>query len=359
MEHQGHIVLAVLEGMSGAVLRTTPWPAMLTDFAKSSTRIAMSIAYLDGKHPAIVTQTGLYENERYFAYDAHLKELWHHDSVAETNGSGGHWIEVADVDGDGKDEIFGGTMCLSGNGKLRWALYRGHADVVAPRDFIPERPGLEVFFAVETSLHAGAYLADGLQGKVIWKANRQTDPNFVHAHIGWAADVVPTSPGIEVFTNRDGHPAKETVLFSTDGRILLEGLDRKYRPVEWDGDEGRELLSMEDELTVGKLEGKKVRITATLPKVDGRAVRPVAVADLWGDYRDEIVAVTGGGHGGGADGDGARGATQVIVFTANSPITHRRVTPTASRQYRTWLAHNMIGGYPSYFEAPPESLSKP
>lgn len=53
--------------MTGKLLRKTPSPPMLTDFAKSSTRIQMRIAYLDGKRPAIVTQTGLYENEVFTA----------------------------------------------------------------------------------------------------------------------------------------------------------------------------------------------------------------------------------------------------------------------------------------------------
>ena len=118
------VVVAALKGLTGDVLRTAPWPAMVSDFAKSSTRIHLSISYLDGKHPSVVTQTGLYENERFTTYDARLRKLWEFNSLAETNGSGGHKIEVADVDGDGCQEAFNGTTCLNPDGTVRWSIYR-------------------------------------------------------------------------------------------------------------------------------------------------------------------------------------------------------------------------------------------
>ena len=48
---------------------------MSTDFSKTSSRIHMAIAYLDGKTPSIITQTGLYENEIFDAYDTKLNKL--------------------------------------------------------------------------------------------------------------------------------------------------------------------------------------------------------------------------------------------------------------------------------------------
>ncbi|MBM4029799.1 MAG: hypothetical protein FJ280_31030, partial [Planctomycetes bacterium] len=56
------VYVAILDGMTGRLRHKTRWPDMVSDFAKSSTRIHQSIAYLDGKHPAVITQTGLYEN---------------------------------------------------------------------------------------------------------------------------------------------------------------------------------------------------------------------------------------------------------------------------------------------------------
>jgi rhamnogalacturonan endolyase len=332
------VYLGVLDGMSGRLLRKTPWPPMLTDFAKSSTRIQMSIAYLDGQHPAIITQTGLYENEVITAFDADLKKLWEFRSLAETNGSGAHYITVADVNGDGRDEVFNGTTCLNPNGTMRWSIYREHPDVVAVYDFLPEYPGLEVFYAVESNMHAGAYLVEAETGKIIWKVNREDDPRWTHAHTGWAADIWDGSPGLELFTNRDGHLIKDTVLLSTRGKILLEPFPPEFRPVEWDGDATRELIS-NDGRTLAEFDGKAVvKIGATPSEVEGG--RCVTVADIAGDFRDEVIVV-------GPTHEGGRG---VFVYTSTAPIQSRQVTRTADRDYRLWMAHNLTGGYWSYFE---------
>jgi hypothetical protein len=342
IEDEGKVVVGVLDGMTGKLLRKTPWPEMLTDFAKSSTRIHLSVAHLDGKRPAIVTQTGLYENEVFVAYDAGLNRLWEFKSVAETNGSGSHHIDVADVDGDGKDEIFDGTTCLNGDGTVRWSIYRQHPDIVAIKDFLPERPGLEVFFAVESNTHAGAYLVEAATGRIIWKVNREDDARWTHAHHGWAADIWGGSPGIECFTNRDGHPGKETVLLSSAGRILTEGLSTEWRPVEWDGDGVRELLSRDGQ-RIGKFDGKEVVLLGGPPPVSSSLpdARVVMVADLWGDFRDEIVVAARG-----AAGD----LPTVSVHTATTLVRTRKVTRTADHAYRMWLAHNLVGGYGSHFE---------
>jgi len=333
------VYLGVLDGMSGKLLRKTPWPPMLTDFAKSSTRIHMSIAYLDGKRPSIVTQTGLYENEVFVAYDSGLRKLWEFRSVAETNGSGSHHIDVADVDGDGRDEIFDGTTCLNGDGTVRWSIYREHPDIVAVKDFLPERPGLEVFYAVESSVHAGAYMVDASTGKILWKINREDDPRWTHAHVGWAADISKQSPGIECFTNRDGHTAQDTVLLSAAGKILAEPFSNDYVPLEWDGDDVRELITR-DGRKVGKFDGKEVvPLPGPAPNEAG-AGRIVMAADLIGDFRDEIVVI----------GPNAEGHLTFFIYTPTGAVSARKVTRTASHSYRMWMAHNLTGGYGSYFE---------
>ena len=94
-------LVAILDGLSGKVKYTAPWTPLASDFQKSSTRVMLSVVCLDGKNPAVITQSGLYENEILTAYDQRLNQLWQFHSLAETSGSGGHKIEAADVDGDG------------------------------------------------------------------------------------------------------------------------------------------------------------------------------------------------------------------------------------------------------------------
>jgi hypothetical protein len=229
------LFLAVLDGMTGRLLRKAPWTKMVSDFAKSSTRVHMSVAYLDGKRPAIVTQTGLYENEVLDAYDAGLNKLWTYQSFGETNGSGSHHVDIADVDGDGRDEVFNGTMLLNPDGTLRWALYREHPDIVAVKRILPGTKERQVYYVVESNVHAGVYVVDAKTGKGIWKVNREDDPRWVHGHTGWASEIWEGSPGLELLANRDGHLMQDLVLFSAEGKILMNPFPRGWRPVNWTG----------------------------------------------------------------------------------------------------------------------------
>ncbi|MBI1896994.1 MAG: SUMF1/EgtB/PvdO family nonheme iron enzyme [Acidobacteria bacterium] len=331
------LYLAVLEGMTGRVLRKTKWTDIVSDFAKSSTRVHMSVAYLDGRTPAILTQTGLYENEIVDAYDPELKRLWQYRSFAETNGSGSHHLDIADLDGDGRDEVLLGTTALNGDGKLRWSIYREHPDIVAVKRFLPDAKARQVFYAVESSVHAGAYLVDAPAGRIVWKVNREDDPRWTHAHTGWAADIFPASPGIEMLTNRDGHIAKELVLFAASGKILADPFPTGWYPVNWTGGATRELMSS-DGKRLGRFNGSAVEPLALPGPNEQSGASCRMVADLAGDYRDEVVCIA---------------ANRVWVYTNTTPAARRQVTRTASREYRLWMARNMGGGYPSYFEWEP------
>jgi rhamnogalacturonan endolyase len=333
--------LAILDGMTGRVRRKTPWTAMVSDMSKSSTRVHLSVAYLDGKLPALITQTGLYENEIFDAFDRNLRKLWSYRSLEETNGSGSHHIDVADVDGDGRDEVFNGTMLLNPDGRMRWALYRQHPDIVAVKHILPGAKNLQVFYAVETTMHAGAYLVDAKSGKVIWKVNREDDPRWSHAHMGWAADIWEGSPGMEMLTNRDGHPQKDQVLFSAEGKILLNPFPGGWYPVNWTGGKVRDLMTSNGR-QLGKFDGKEVRTLDVRAPNEGDGGCNM-VADLAGDYRDEVVCI----------GKSKEGGLVLSVYSNIDPAPRREITRTASRAYRQWVARNMGGGYPSYFEWQP------
>jgi rhamnogalacturonan endolyase len=333
------VYVAIIDGLTGVIKNKIPWSKMETDNQRSSTRIHMSIAYLDGVNPAIITQTGLYENEVFVAFDANLNKLWQFDSFAETNGSAGHKIEVADVDSDGKQEIFDGTTCLNPDGTVRWSIYRQHPDIVSIHDYLPDRPGLEVFYIVESNAHAGIYMVDANSGEVIWKINREDDPRWTHGHVGWTADIWEGSPGIECVSNRGGHGDPTLVLFSATGKHLLEPFPQGYYPVEWNGDATREMLSAGGH-KIGKFEGNKV--------VNWEGVEPnkvknsglLMVADLYGDFRDELVLQK-------TDKNGQKA---ISVVTSTLPVDKMFVTPTTNLDYRLWIARNMGGGYRSIYD---------
>ncbi|MDX2153631.1 MAG: SUMF1/EgtB/PvdO family nonheme iron enzyme [Bryobacteraceae bacterium] len=340
VEEAGVLHLAILDGMTGDVKRKTPWTPMATDFAKSSTRVHAAIAYLNGRMPAIVTQTGLYENEIFDAYDAELKKIWQYRSDAETSGSGSHHIDIADVDGDGRDEVFNGTTLLNYDGTMRWSIYRMHPDIVAIKHILPGSKERQVFFAVETSTHAGAYLVEARTGRMLWKVNREDDPRWTHAHTGWVADIWDGSPGMEMLTNRDGHEAKDLVLFAADGKVLMNPFPQGWRPVNWTGANTRELLSS-DGKRLGRFDGKFVVAIPGAPNEGSGNCQ--MVADLVGDYRDEVVCT----------GTTREGRPALFVYTNTEPAPRREVLRQANREYRLWLARNLGGGYGSYFEWEP------
>ncbi len=340
LEEAGRLYLAILDGMTGEVRRKTPWTPMATDFAKSSTRIHMAIAYLNGRTPAIVTQTGLYENEILDAYDADLKKIWQFRSEAETSGSGSHHIDIADVDGDGRDEVFNGTTLLNYDGSMRWSIYRMHPDIVAIKHIVPGSKERQVFFAVETSTHAGAYLVEARTGRVLWKVNREDDPRWTHAHTGWVADIWEGSPGMEMLTNRDGHEAKDLVLFAADGTVLANPFPQGWRPVNWTGGATRELISA-DGKRLGRFDGKNVVPVLGMPNEGNGACS--MVADLVGDYRDELICT----------GTTAQGRPALFVYTNTAPPARREMRRQENREYRLWIARNQGGGYGSYFEWEP------
>lgn len=281
----------------------------------------------------------MYENEVLVAFDAELNKLWQFNSFAETNGSGAHKIEVYDVDFDGKQEVFNGTTCLNNDGAMRWSIYRQHPDKVRIHDFLPERPGLEVYYVVESNAHAGVYMVDANSGEVIWKENRTDDPRWVHGHSGWAADIWNGSPGIECMASHRSGSNPEIVLFSSRGEKLAEPFPN-FKPFEWDGSLTRELL-MKGGHAVGKFNGKEV---VEMPGVEPNTIpnsKVLMTADLYGDFRDEVVVQR----------TAEDGMPEVIVLTATDSINNRYIAPTENLNYRLWLARNKGGGYGSdYFQ---------
>ncbi len=328
--------VALLNGLSGDIVHKTKWPDLVSDFARSSTRIHMSIAYLDGKRPFVITQTGLYENEVITAYDHDLQKVWEFHSLAETSGSGSHRIEIADVNGDGRQEVFDGTTCLNADGTLRWSIYRGHPDIVSINDFVPGRSGLEVYFMVETSVHAGIYMVDADDGEVIWKINREDDPRWLHGHHGWTSDIWEGKPGIECVANRAGHSDHHMLLYAADGEFLQDGFPYGYTPLEWDGDETRELVNHR---MIGEYDGHEIvplsRISPDFPK----GSKLLMTADLVGDARDELVFLI--------EPEGQ--PSFVSIHVASHAMEEWYLAPSESLDYRLWLARNMGGGYKSVF----------
>jgi rhamnogalacturonan endolyase len=358
----GHILsgpeyLTVFDGLTGAALATTNYrPARLegtTEFkpqelqdgwgdatGNRSDRYLAGVAYLDGARPSVIMCRGYYTRSTLAAWDwrdGKLTLRWFFDSDAfgppdRSNvyrGQGNHNLSVADVDGDGRDEIIYGAMVIDDDGKPLYSTGWGHGDALHVSDLLPANPGLEVFSIQERFDKEGMNLRDARTGKPIF-----TLPSVAAATSGGDAG---EGPGRGVAFNIDPrHPGAEfwaagagmTGLYNAKGERIS---DRRPRSVNfavwWDGDLLRELL---DQNYVAKWNWETGTETVLLRAQgsmsnNGTKATPTLSADLFGDWREEIIWRTVDGR-------------EMRIYTTTIPTLHRITTLMHDAQYRVAIA---------------------
>jgi len=358
----GHILsgpefLTVFDGRTGAALATTNYlPARIegtTEFkpqalqdgwgdatGNRSDRYLACVAYLDGQHPSVILCRGYYTRTTLAAWDwrdGKFTLRWFFDSDKfgppdRTNpyrGQGNHNVSVADVDGDGRDEIIYGAMVIDEDGKPLYSTGWGHGDALHVSDFVPANPGLEVFSIQERFDKEGMNLRDARTGRPIF-----TIPSVAAAASGGDAG---EGPGRGVAFNIDPrHPGAEfwaagagmSGLYNAKGERIS---DRRPRSVNfavwWDGDLLRELL---DQNRVSKWNWDTGTETTLLiaqgqTSNNGTKATPTLSADLFGDWREEIIWRTVNGR-------------ELRIYSTTIPTPHRITTLLHDPQYRVAVA---------------------
>jgi len=104
-----------------------------------------------------------------------LTRRWTFDSNSSTNGpnwtgKGNHQLSIADVDGDGRQEVMFGSMAVDDNGRGLWQNNTHHGDAYHVGDFIPSRAGLEVMKPSETTSEPAMWVGDARTGQIIWSS---------------------------------------------------------------------------------------------------------------------------------------------------------------------------------------------
>ncbi|MBR0433295.1 MAG: rhamnogalacturonan lyase [Bacteroidaceae bacterium] len=123
------------------------------DYGHRSSKYFMGAPFLDGRHASIFLARGIYTRHKMIAYDVNpstheLTERWRwtcNTSGSPWYGQGNHNYSVADVDGDGCDEIIYGSMVIDNNGRGLSTTGLGHGDALHVGDLDPFRKGMEVF----------------------------------------------------------------------------------------------------------------------------------------------------------------------------------------------------------------------
>ena len=325
--------ISILDGLTGDELARDDWPSRQIPGEpfnyNLSSRNQMCVAFLDGKTPCLIVERGTYTTIRLVAYEftrgQGLRKLWTWDSREETgrgryNSQGAHILHGADIDADGRDEIIVGSAVVDDNGNGLWTTGFGHPDYCFVGDIDPTRPGLEIFYGIEPPRQDSALcLVDAKTGTVLW--GLQTPTNHVGTD-GMCADVDDRYPGSECHAadlDRDRHFAKSW-LFSAQGELLSDQRQGTMsQPVYWDADPQRELLR-----------GSKIcdfRGGEHPPKIVGRLV---AVADVLGDWREELITSAPG---------------ELRIYTTTIPATDRRPCLMQDPIYRLDVAVAAMGYY--------------
>ncbi|OMF60483.1 rhamnogalacturonan lyase [Paenibacillus sp. FSL R5-0765] len=285
--------LTVFNGQTGKALSTVNYePARGNvsswgdNYGNRVDRFLAAIAYLDGERPSLVMARGYYTRTVLVAYNwrnGQLTKQWTFDSNTSGNsgyaGQGNHNLSVADVDGDGKDEIVYGAMAVDDNGKGFYTTGLHHGDAMHLSDLDPDRPGLEVFQVHETPSNAGVEFRDAGTGQLIWGVKTTKDIGR-----GMAADIDPRYKGAEVWADGSLYTAKGQKLGTTLPSSTNFG-------IWWDGDLLRELLDSNriDKWNYANSTTMNLLTASGVTSNNGTKSTPNLQADLFGDWREEVV----------------------------------------------------------------------
>ncbi len=317
-------------------------------------RFLSGVAYLDGEHPSLIVCRGYYTRATITAYDfkdGHHVERFRVDSgfVPMNNpfcdnphagagtdpvygllaGQGNHSLSTADVDGDGCQEIIYGAAVIDHDGSLLYSSYGkmpdgtmtkfGHGDAIHVADIDPDRPGYEIFHVFEGASAApyGFALCDAATGEVIF--GEPADRDLGRCMIG---DIAPEVHGLQCYVN-DVYDCKGnriavaplgtnmSVRFAADmSTQIIDGVDYVH---------GKHTGIVNDHTHGVMLVPENVCVN------NGTKGNPCLVADIFGDFREEILYRK-------ADDSGIR------IYTATEITKHKLFTLMHDTMYRTGVA---------------------
>ncbi|NDW19123.1 T9SS C-terminal target domain-containing protein [Dysgonomonas sp. 216] len=263
-----------------------------------------AIAYLDGINPSLVFEQTNRNKDKSFNYmitawdykDGRLVERWNWVD-REYRYSHFHQIRVADVDGDGCDEIIEGSWVLDHDGTPLFNTDLVHGDRHRTADIDPDRPGLETFAIQQDNPNTlGMALYDAATGEMI---KRWYQSSVGDVGRGECMDMDNASRGLEMYSTMHGY-------YDCKGNILSD--KSTLQPAEgiwWDGDLSREKLSPIGKegfnLAINKWNSATKGFERELPNLYNEKSayytkaewggRPAFFGDILGDWREELIVM--------------------------------------------------------------------
>lgn len=358
--------LTVFDGETGAALMTTDYIPLGTSSEWGDStynrgeRFLAGVAYLDGVHPSIIMCRGYYAKAVIRAYrwdGADLIQQWEYNSdsvgqkVASNSmyGQGNHNLSIADIDNDGKDEIIYGSACLDDDGKTVMGNTKlGHGDALHVSDF--NNDGVQEAFSVKEDNSS---------------SNHDNGGNFRIAKDGTRLFGLPVELGEDGKWPDVGRGVMDNIddaYAASNPNALAMGWT-SYHPsaydlngnavaakpssagsgsfdnflVYWDGDLGRELLDANiiqkyyaETGTTKRFYSSSDGYSLTGGETNNYTKRNYSlVADIWGDWREEVIMSTGKGQD---------ETPALRIFTSTLPTDYRLTTLMHDCQYRESVA---------------------
>ncbi|MCC8160495.1 MAG: discoidin domain-containing protein [Oscillospiraceae bacterium] len=344
----GPLYLTVFNGADGSVIDTVDYDPQTTGKTESgiawditawgdgwgnrSERYLASVAYLDGERPSMVFARGYYTGPEgdtggrtviaaYDLVDGKIVQKWRFDTLDYNNkyiGQGNHSMSAADVDYDGCDELIYGALAIDNDGTPMYSTGLGHGDAQHVGDLDPSRPGLEVYSChEETGSDYGYEMRDARTGEILYGERTGNDNGR-----GTSDDIDPNYPGCEGWSAAG-------ILTAADGTVISTSYTMPANFLcYWDGDLGREV---QDNIYISKWNSDAAKVETIFTasgctSVNGTKANPSLTADLFGDWREEVMYPT-------KDGSALR------IYTTTTPTSYKIPTLMHDIQYRMHVAY--------------------
>lgn len=362
---KGEEFLTVFNGETGAAMDTISLPTTRgsengvdygDDFGNRSNRFVSDIAYLDGEKPYAIYLRGYYFGRNgkqrtsiagiswdgtalspTYRFDTQKGQEGYYDGAYQYVGNGNHNCTVADVDNDGKDEFITGALCMEVNDdnefRPKWCTYLQHGDALHIGNYDPTHTGFE-FFTVhkdsgtnslsgnDITLDFGMSVIDAETGNIMFHEGASDDTGRgVMANVGaggyyqiWSAkNSARQSNGGTDFTTATSLTGRNTP--SMNFRIFWDGdlydnLLNGANITDWNG------RNMSNIFSAGNYD---------CVSINGTKANPSLQADLFGDWREEVIYPTSDG-------------TALRVFSTTDTTDYKIKTLMQDPVYRSGVA---------------------
>ena len=314
------------------------------DFGNRMDRFFIGVAYLDGipdeatgvrtTNPSLIISRGIYKNWQVWSLDLKGNELvprWKFDTAdhaSKWKGMCSHCFRVADLDGDGKDEILYGSAAIDDDGSELWCNGNGHGDILHVGKFIKDRSGLQIVASFEEAKdyegQGNGYacqVINARDGSMITGHGRNLPVDASDVGRCIVADVDPDSPDFEYWSST------QEGMFSCNGTGLVSttyptgiGSGVMYNvAIYWSGQSTREMLdrgcivSYKANPDVNKSNKNRLISFDLYGSNQGNHAskyNPCYYGDFLGDYREEVIL-------------GSSDYKSIYIFSTNHPTTHR------------------------------------